>query len=380
MKWLMRTPVAWLNTIQNKKRTATAVGGICFAVLLIFMQSGFLGAARMNASLAYRTLDFDLILISRGYLTMARSESIDRYRVIQASSVQGVAHASGLLIDSADWKNVADKSSASCFVFGVPTSGPVFVDPALNRQIGRLRDSLTVMGDRNARKSYGPWQVGGPATINGQLLRVVGEYSLGMGLLADGSAVVSEDTFARLYGMISVDRFNFGLIKVAPGENVEAVAERLRAALPPDVVVATKPEIMHREERYFVNVKPVGVMFQVGMAVAFVVGAVILYQILSSEISNRLREFATLKAMGYSDRYIYGVGIKQGLLFSMMGYFPSLVLSFLLYRVLRAASGFPVYMDLNRALFVFSLSLAMCAIAAVLSLGKIKRADPADLF
>jgi putative ABC transport system permease protein len=84
--------------------------------------------------------------------------------------------------------------------------------------------------------------------------------------------------------------------------------------------------------------------------------------------------------MGYTELYIYGIGISQGIYFSLMGYFPSLVLSFLLYRVLRSLSGFPVYMDLNRALFVFALTLGMCVIAAALSLGKIKRADPADLF
>jgi putative ABC transport system permease protein len=201
-----------------------------------------------------------------------------------------------------------------------------------------------------------------------------------MGLLADGSIVVSHGTYARLFGQAAIDRFNFGLLKVAPGADVQEVARRLRAGLPDDVVVSTKSEIMRREERYFVTVKPVGIMFQVGMAVAFIVGAVILYQILSSEISNRLREFATMKAMGYTERYIYGVGITQGLYFSLMGYFPSLALSLVLYRILRALSGFPVYMDLGRAAFVFGLAIAMCAIAAALSLGKIKRADPADLF
>jgi putative ABC transport system permease protein len=110
------------------------------------------------------------------------------------------------------------------------------------------------------------------------------------------------------------------------------------------------------------------------------IGAVILYQILSSEIANRLKEFATLKAMGYTERYIYGVGIRQGLIFSIMGYVPSLILSFGLYRLLRGLSSFPVYMDLTRALFVLGLTLGMCAIAAVFALGKIKRADPADLF
>lgn len=376
----MRTPIAWLNTIQNRKRTAAAVGGICFAVLLIFMQAGFLGAARTNASCAYAMLDFDLIVISRGYLTMPRSETIDRYRVIQASSIPGVARARGLLIESAYWRNRATHSGVSCFVFGVSTDGGVFLDPELDRQTGLLRDSLTAMVDRRSRASYGPWSVGGTAVVNGQTLRIVGGYELGLGLLADGSIVVSEDTYGRLYGLSSVDRFNFGLIKLVPGESAAVVADRLRAALPSDVVIATKEQIMRREERYFVTVKPIGIMFQVGMAVAFVVGAVILYQILSSEITNRLREFATMKAMGYTDRRIYAVGIVQGLLFSMMGYVPSLLLSAVLYRVLRAASGFPVYMDLSRALFVLGLSLAMCAIAAVLALRRIKRADPADLF
>ncbi len=376
----MRTPIAWFNTIQNPKRTATAVGGICFSVLLIFMQAGFLGAARMNASLAYSILDFDLIIISRGYLTMPRSESIDPYRVIQASSVPGVAQSSGLLIEGGNWRNSSTGDSSSCFVFGISTEARTFLDPAVNAKTPLLKDSLTAMVDLRSRPAYGPWAIGGAANVNNQSLQVVGDYSLGMGLLADGSVVVSHSTYARLFGQNAADRYNFGLVKVSPGENPETVAERLRRALADDVVISTKAEIMRREERYFVSVKPVGIMFQVGMGVAFIVGAVILYQILSSEISNRMKEFATLKAMGYTELYIYGIGISQGIYFSLMGYFPSLVLSFLLYRVLRSLSGFPVYMDMNRALFVFALTLGMCVIAAALSLGKIKRADPADLF
>ena len=196
----MRTPVAWLNTIQNPKRTATAVGGICFAVLLIFMQAGFLGAARMNASLAYSILDFDLILVSRGYLTMPRSETIDPYRVIQASSVPGVAQAAGLYIDGGDWRNQSTGDSASCFVFGVSTEARTFLDPVVNANTLRLKDSLTAMVDLRSRPAYGPWSVGGTAKVNNQSLKIVGDYSLGMGLLADGSVVVSHNTYARLFG------------------------------------------------------------------------------------------------------------------------------------------------------------------------------------
>lgn len=376
----MRTPIAWLNTIQNRKRTAAAVGGICFAVLLIFMQAGFLGAARLNASLAYRMLDFDLIITSRAYLTLPRSETVDRFRLRQARSIPGVAQVSALSIEGADWRPAHRRDTASCFVFGVAPGEPIFRDPAINAALGRLREPASVCVDRNARASFGPWDVGGRATINGVSLGIVGGYHLGMGLLADGSAIVSEETYRRLYQLPDLPRVNFGLVRLAAGADPSVVAGALRTALPPDVLVMSRAEIIEREERYFVTVKPIGIMFQVGMLVAFLVGAVILYQILSSEITNRMREFATLKALGYTEGFIYRVGIRQGVLFSLLGYFPSLVLALALYRGLRALSGFPVYMDWGRVLLVFGLSLAMCAIAAALSLGKIRRADPADLF
>ncbi|MET0261765.1 MAG: FtsX-like permease family protein, partial [Rariglobus sp.] len=316
----MRTPLAWLNTIQNKKRTATAVGGICFAVLLIFMQAGFLGAARLNSSLTYRQLDFDLMIVSRGYLMLTRSESIDIYRVIQARSVPGVASVEGLLLEGGRWKNQVTNGNESCFIFGLRPGGHYFADQSMNTAGALLQDRQTVLTDRLSRASYGPWQVGGPAVVNRQELTIRGDYALGMGLLADGSVIVSHDTFLRLYGMPQLLQYQFGLVRVTPGADPVTVAAALREALPRDVLVLTKPDLVEREENYFVNVKPVGIMFQVGMLVAFIVGAVILYQILSSEIANRLREFATLKAMGYTERYIYAVGIRQGLIFSLMGY------------------------------------------------------------
>lgn len=376
----MRTPLAWLNTIQNRKRSATAVGGICFAVLLIFMQAGFLGAAKLNASLAYRQMRFDLMIVSKGYLMLTRSESIDIYRILQARNVPGVAAVNSLLLEGARWSNPALGSSTNCMVFGLVPGEAYFRDDAHNAAAARLAARQTVLVDRLSRSNYGPWEIGGKAFINAQELTIVGDYTLGMGLLADGSAMVSQDTYLRLYRIPRLQRVEFGLVQLQPGADADTVAAALREALPDDVLVLTKQALIEREENYFVNVKPVGIMFQVGMLVAFVVGAVILYQILASEITNRLKEFATLKAMGYTERYIYGIGIKQALIFSLLGYLPSLLLSMGLYRILRALSSFPVFMDWQRVFFVFGLTLGMCAIAAFFALGKIKRADPADLF
>lgn len=376
----MRTPVAWFNSIEQPRRTAAAVGGIAFALLLIFMQAGFLGAARVNVSIIYQALDFDLVIHSRAYLTLPRSDPFDRLRLIQAVSVPGVGSVTRFLTDSYGWRNPATGSTAGGFLLGVPADSKAFVDPEINRQLATVRPTLTALVDRKSRPSYGPWEVGGKCLINDQPVLVTGAYDLGLGLLADGSAIVSDETYERLMGPWNARFANLGLVKVAPGADIVKVAAALRERLPADVVVTTKADIIRREQHYFVNVKPVGIMFQVGVVVAFAAGAAILYQILASEMNNRLGEFATLKALGYPAAKIYGIGIQQGLIYALLAYGPALVLATLLYDVARRLSGFPLYMDLGRAGFVLGLALIMCAFAAVLSLWKIRKADPASLF
>jgi putative ABC transport system permease protein len=374
----MRTPLAWLNSFEQPRRTLAAVGGVCFALLLIFMQAGFLGAARTNVSIVYTALDFDLVIHSRSYLTLPRSDPFDRLTLRQAASVPGVARVSRFLIESARWQS-PPASSRSAFMLGVSPNSPVFLDPSINAQLSRLHPTLTVLVDRQGR-NYGAWDVGGKALLDGQPVLIAGAYDLGLGLLADGSVIVSDDTFERLNGPATANLANLGLVKVEPGADPQAVLEALRKRLPGDVTVVTRDSIIRREQNYFVNVKPVGILFKVGMAVAFAAGAAILYQILSSEMNNRLGEFATLKALGYPTARIYGVGLQQGLIYAILAYGPAYVLSVSLYRVARHLSGFPVYMDAGRAGFVFVLALAMCAFAAVLSLWKIRNADPASLF
>jgi putative ABC transport system permease protein len=376
----MRTPIAWFNSIEQPRRTATAVGGMCFALLLIFMQAGFLGAARTNVSVVYQALDFDLVIHSRAYLTLQRSDPFDRLRLTQAAAVPGVAGVTRFLIDGCNWRNPRNGATAGSLLLGVPSGSAVFVDPAINAQLATVRPTLTALVDRRSRPNYGPWGVGDKTSLNGQPALITGSYELGMGLLSDGSVIVSDDTYERLMGTWNTNYSSLGLVKLAPGADPAAATAALRARLPRDVAVVTKADIIRREQNYFISVKPVGIMFQVGMIVAFAAGAAILYQILSSEMSNRIGEFATLKALGYPSSAIYSIGIQQGLIYALLAYLPALLLAVLLYRVGRRLSGFPLELDAARAFTVLGLALAMCAFAAVLSLWKIRRADPASLF
>lgn len=376
----MRTPLAWLNTLEHPLRTAAAVGGVSFALLLVFMQAGFLAGARTNAAIVHAALDCDLVLHSRAYLTLPQSDRFDRFRLAQASTVPGVAGVSRLSIAYAQWRHATTGATAGCFVLGVPARQPVFLDAATQAQLSRLPTAPTALVDRRSRASFGPWHVGGTAHLNGQPLVIAGDFSLGTGVLADGCAIVDEATFGRLFGPATLDRANLGLVKLVPGADPAAVVAALTRALPRDVTVTTKSALMQREGDFYLSVKPAGLLFQAGMIVAFAAGAAILCQIMVAEMTNRVREFATLKALGFRPRAIYAVGLGQGLLYVLLAYLPAFALALGVYAGARHYAGFPVHMEAGRAVFVFALALAMCALAAVFSLGKIRRADPAALF
>lgn len=375
----MRTPIAWLNTFQNKTRTLVALAGVSFSILLIFMQVGFLDAARKNASIVFPLLEGHLLLHSRSYLTLPRSDSIDPYRVIQARAHPEVERSTPLWINAGAWKNPDTGERESCMVFGVDPRTRPFSSQRVP-SLDALSQPYMVFVDTKSRDTYGSWALGQTVDVSGVPLKINGTYGLGTGLLADGSIMVSRDTFSRIFSPALAARPNFALLQLRPGADPRKVIQEIEAVLPKDIRILSKEAMMRQEQKYFINVKPVGIMFKVGAFVAFLVGATILYQILASEITRRLREFATLKAMGYPETFIYGIGIKQGLIFCLLGYLPSALLAHFLYGVIQKLAGLPLTMELPRALLVLTLSLLMCVAAGAFSLYKVKRADPADLF
>ncbi len=375
----MKTPLAWFNTFQNPWRTVAAASGISLAIVLMFMQLGFLSGVKKNAALLYEFFDFDLLMTSKGYIALKRTLDLNLYRMIQARHLPGVLAATGVWVRRGRWQNRNTNDKPSCLVIGLDSHAAPFIHPELGPRLATIRQSHTAWVDRLTQATYGPRGVGDTAIVNRTPLTITGEYDFGPGLLADGSIIVNPATFSQLFRRRD-NRVHLGLIKVAPGHRVDAVLSTLRSALPADVNLLTKADIIRREQRFYTMVKPVGIMFQVGVVVAFVTGAVILYQVLATEISNRLNEFATLKAIGHHNGYIYKVGVQQGLIFSCLGYVPALVLSVYLYRLVRALAKLPMLMDVQRVVFVFGLSLAMCGLAAILALRRVKQADPAELF
>lgn len=376
----MRISLAWHNTLQNKKRTFAAVAGITFSVLLVFMQLGFLQTARTNSTIVYNYFDFDLVIVSSRFESLEAAHFFDSARLLQARVVPGVAETGSLNYGRSRWRDPENKNlGSSCMMIGFDLNPAFIPDPATQALLPRLTRRDTLMLDSFSHPDYGVQRIGKEVTLERHPVTIAAIYNMGVGFQAEGSAIISLETFAAIRRQSTRDT-TFGLIKARPGTDLADLKKRLGLALPKDVILFTKNELVERERDYYVNVKPIGIMFRAGAFVAFCVGGVILYQVLASEISNRLRELATLKAVGFTVAYVYGVGVQQALLFASMSYGPAFIFSLITFRLVYWASHIPMFMTWSLALTVLGLSITMTSVSSVLALQKVKRADPADLF
>jgi putative ABC transport system permease protein len=376
----MKTPLAWRNVLQSKVRSLIALCGISFAILLIFMQLGFYGAAGRSATQVYDALDFDLLVLSTQYVFVARPSQFPRDRLEQIRAVEGVASVNPVWLAVGDWRNPETREQWHILTLGVEPKQPPFRDPALNDQLPLLTIPDNALVDSISRPQHGHLAPGVTSEVDHHRIRIVGRYSIGGGFVAGATLITGRDTFVKVFNGTSVDRPNAGLVKLAPGISPRAVAVEMKKRLWPVATAVTRSELASTEQRFWLKVKPIGIMFTSGVLVAFVAGAVILYQVLASEVQNRMREYATLKALGYGTGFIYGVVVRQALIFSGLGFIPAFVFALGLYFLLRTQALVPVAMGWSRVAGVFLLTAMMCLSATFLAVRKLREADPADLF
>ena len=138
--------------------------------------------------------------------------------------------------------------------------------------------------------------------------------------------------------------------------------------------------LFRSEQNYWRTSTSIGFIFTLGAAMGFVVGCVIVYQVLYSDVSDHLPEYATLMAMGYPLTGLLGVVAREGLLLAAFGYLPAYAAGQGLYWLVRNATKLPVGMDTTRAVTVFTMILVMCMGSATLAMRRLADADPAEIF
>lgn len=367
------------NLRHQPRRTFAALAGLTFTVVLVFMQLGFLAGARRGITQVVDGFDFDLVIVSDRFQTLENRERFDRARLMQAQVVPGVASVAPLSIANVSLRDELGREHAVLQVLGVPLRAGLVQDRGIRRQLPRLEGGTTVLFDTFASFNPGRELVGTDVWFNRTRLHIAGSYAMGAGLYADGTAMIDHEVLWRVAGF-APRLVDFGLIRLQPGAEAVRTARALQAALPRDVLILTRRELIEGQQDYFVRVKPVGVVFKIGALVACLAGATILYQVLANDVTARLRDYATLQAMGFPRRFVHGVALMQGLLYTLLGFFPGLLLAAVIFHLARGWTHIPVGIDGWLGLKALGLIFAGCALAAALALGRVRRSEPAELF
>ena len=214
----------------------------------------------------------------------------------------------------------------------------------------------------------------------GKRVIVEGLVELGPSFGADGNLITSRETFLRLFSANPRGSIEIGLVKIKKDADPLLVSKILNKSLPNDVRVLTKNQFIEFEKNYWRDSTAIGFIFSLGALMGFVVGCVVVYQILYSDVTDHLPEYATLLAMGYKLKSLFFVVAREGFLLALFGYLPAYFSGQLLYSVVRSSTKLPIIMDANKTILIFVLILIMCMGSAGIAMRKLVDADPAEIF
>jgi putative ABC transport system permease protein len=376
----VKVPLAWRILTYDKRRTALALIGIFMAILLVFVELGFFYAVPRGGLLLYDNMRFDLLLASDQYQYQAQPGTFPLARLDQVRSSPDVQEATPIYFGFAKWKDGQGGVWPDVFVIGFDPASQIFLPNSINDQRAVLERPDTVLVDSTTRPMFGPLDTSRIVEIGSRKVTLGGKYDLGTGFMGLGVVLTSAANFARLFPGRGLDIVNLGPIQLKPGFDPDRAASDLRKSIGADVRIFTRKELESHETAYWTTRTSVGIIFGSGLLISFVVGIMILNQIVSTQVTRQLPQFATLKAIGYADNSLLATVGAMSLLIVVAGFIPALLAALGLYSVIRQETLLPVEMSQMRLAAVFAAALLMAMISALLSAGSLRRADPADVF
>jgi putative ABC transport system permease protein len=384
----LKLPVAWLHLSKEKASLLVAMAGISFANILMFMQLGFKDALYDSNTKIHRSLRGELFLISTQSECLTYMESFSQRRLDQTLGAPGVESVNPLYVDVIRWKNPYNRRRGTILALGVnPSSSPLDL-PDIQKNINLTEFPDMILFDQASSPKFGTVEIVKQFEQGNRVITEVGFkrveigglFTLGNSFAADGNFVTSDLNFSRFFPERNPKNIEVGVIHIKPTANVQAVQEYLKNYLPNDVRVFTKQEFIDFEENYWSSSTPIGYLFNLGAVMGFIVGAVIVYQILYTDVSNHLAEYATLKAIGYPDSYLVFIVLQEVVILVTLGYLPGFIISSGLYSIAHSATLLPINMKVSRAVLILFLTTLMCFVAGLLAVLKIRDADPSDIF
>ncbi len=381
-----RTKLGWLQLKHDKIRLLTAISGIAFADILIFMQIGFMNALYETNTQYPRYINADIVLLSTQARNLKELRTFPRRRLYQAMDIPGVESAEALYVSTIDWRNPQTRRQTAMLLLGQNPQRPAFDLPAINDNLNTIKLADTVLLDSASRGNYQEViaQVKQGVLITTEIERrtitIGGLFRVGASFAHDGALITSDQNFLRLFPKREAGAVSMGIINLQSGYDPEQLRRLLNSYLPEDVQALTHQEYVELEVNYIKKQSPIGFVFGLGTVVGFFVGVVIVYQVLSTDVNDHLAEYATLKAIGYRHLYLLGVVFEEAIILTILGFIPGVAVSVGLYRLTSGATGLAMNMPLARIISIFISTVFMCGLSGAIASCKLQSADPADIF
>jgi len=378
--------LAWLQLGKEKLRLLVALAGVAFAVVLVSMQLAFRDAMYESAVRYHQRLRYDLVMISPKTPVIAFPKSFSRRRLYQALAAEGVASVTAVYIQQGFWRNPWRFGSRNILVVGVDPSRDVVEIEGVRRSLDALKLPDVVLFDATSRPEYGPvaeaFRDQGTvfAEVNDRRIRVAGLFRLGTSFGINGSLITSDLNFLRMFPERPPGLIDLGLIQLEPGVHPAEVQRGLEAALERDVQILSRRTYIEREVNYWGSTTPIGFVFGFGAVMGLVVGGAIVYQILFADVSEHLAEYATLKAIGYTNRDLSGLVLREAALLALLGFVPGMMIASGLSEFASEATRLPLELTASRIAVTLLLTCVMCGLAGLMALRKVQSCDPAEVF
>jgi putative ABC transport system permease protein len=382
-------PLAWLQLKRQPIRYLVAVVGIGFASLLMYMQIGFQSGLLNSATTFYENLNADLFVISPGTLNSGNFKRFPQSLLTRASGISGVEETIPVYVVNINIQKLDGRKPSSLRLIGFAPNEKIFNSDSINDQLDKLKVPGDVLFDQLGNKNTGP--IAQSITENGsqelitsdysRQFKAVGLFKLGSTFAADSNLVASDTTTLQLASrQINLGEISLGLIKLKKGQPESQIQSQLQKLYGGELQVLSKQQLISQEREYWNKSTSLGVIFGFGTFMGFLVGGVVVYQVLYTDVSDHLKEYATLKAIGFANRFILTIVIQEAFLLAASSFIPATLLSAAFYSLLSAETSIRIAMTADKTLLVSSLTFGVCALSAAIAIRKLRDADPASVF
>lgn len=382
---LGRLPIGWLQLTHNPMRFAAALVGVAFANVLVFVQLGIMNSMGTATLRPYGFFAADVMISAPDANSLTEGGNVARQWLLQSLADPDVLDGIGLFVGNVP----LDRQDAdiSLTTFGVDPAKPDFMAPAIAGDLGLLEVRDAAILDRLARglgrDEAAAIRPQSPMAFEtqGRTLTGYSTFAGGGGFGGDGYMLVSDQTFLSLFPARSSSAPDHILLRLRSGVDVDTVVERLKGLISdPSLRIRSYAEAGQEELVYQQTKRPTGIIFGFGVLIGVLVGLVIVYQILSSDVADHLREYATFKAMGYGPRFFTGIVLEEALILGLLGFFPGIAVGGTILTVMGKVTTLPLAMTASMGITVFTGTVVFSALSGIIATRRLVAADPADLF